>query len=65
MRFSATILAVDHSGVLTQQGHGSFSVHSHTSQSQSGFMHSELPQSIPVIFLVSLISNKHEDLFLH
>jgi len=61
MRIFATILAVGHSGVLTQQGHGSFSVHSHTSQSQSGFTHSKLPQSIPIIFLASLISNRCEN----
>jgi len=63
MRFMTTILTIGHSGVLTQQGHGSFSVHSHTSQLQSGFTHSELPQSIPVIFLVSLVSNIHGGLF--
>jgi len=51
MRFPATILTIGHSGGLTQHGHGLFSVHSHTSQSQYGFGHSGLPQSIPVIFI--------------
>jgi len=51
MRFPATILTIGHSGGLTQHEHGLFSVHSHTSQSQYGFGHSGLPQSIPVIFI--------------
>ena len=51
MRVISTILTIDHSGGLTQHEHGSFSLHSHKSQSQYGFGHSGLPQSIPVIFI--------------